>query len=66
MKCVNENCANIIIDFTGNTDGRCGRCRLLELFMYFGSPRVDVERVSETTVDKQSLIDSDRSYRDYE
>lgn len=57
MKCVNQNCPNIIIDLTGNVDGRCAKCRLIELFLYFGAPKVDIERLEQTQVDKQTLAE---------
>lgn len=57
MKCVNENCNNIIVDFTGNVDGRCAKCRLIELLLYFGAPREDTERLEQTQVDKQTLVE---------
>ena len=57
MKCTTHGCGNIIIDFTGNVDGRCAKCRLLELFLYFGSLKVDTEILEQTQVDKQTLVD---------
>lgn len=61
MKCVNQDCPNIIIDFTGNVDGRCAKCRLVELFLYFGSPTVDIDRLEQTQVDKQTLVERSNS-----
>lgn len=58
MKCLTHGCTNIIIDFTGNVDGMCAKCRLLELFLYFGSPNVDTERLEQTQVDKQDMVDA--------
>lgn len=57
MKCKTHGCENTIIDFTGNVDGRCAKCRFLELMLYFGSPNVDTERLEQTQVDKQTLVE---------
>lgn len=65
MKCVNQDCPNIIIDYTGNVDGRCAKCRLVELFLYFGEPQPDTNRLEQTQVSREEIIDSDRTARDY-
>lgn len=59
MKCTNSYCKNNILDFTGNTDGRCARCRLIELMLYFGSPKVDMMNMpkDEVSIDKQRLVE---------
>lgn len=57
MKCTTKGCENIILDFTGNVDGRCAKCRFLELMLYFGAPRPDTERLDPIQVDKQTLVE---------
>lgn len=69
MKCVNANCNNIILDFTGNVDGRCAKCQLIELMLYFGYPKNDIENMpkDQISIDKQKMIDEgDRRMEDYE
>jgi len=57
MKCVNTNCTNIILDFTGNTDGECAKCRMLRMIFHFENEKPDTERLEQTQVDKQTLAE---------
>lgn len=64
MKCSCGN--NLPIDLTGDTSGLCVKCQWKDIIAYYNVPKkVEVDMQDQVEIDKQELIDSDRTASDY-